>query len=99
MRPHGKKLLVAAVGVAAINYACASATSGNLVAPEPTPDAAAVDADKDVMITSGNLVAPMFDASPADAGKDAAADAKDDAMIISGNLIAPPPDDASTDAK
>ncbi|MFO0662457.1 MAG: hypothetical protein U0174_00815 [Polyangiaceae bacterium] len=68
MKPARKKLLVAAVGVAALNYvgACTSTTSGNLMAPDPS-DAAA---DADVFITSGNLMAPPdAGATDADAGK------------------------------
>jgi len=70
-----RKLLVAAVGVASINYvavACGGATDGG----SPTPP------------TSGNLPAPMVDrppatsgnlAAPLDAGRFDAADADDSA--------------------
>lgn len=75
LKPARKKLLVAAVGVAALNYvgAC-STTSGNLMAPDPS-DAAA---DADAFVTSGNLMAPPdAGATDADAGKqDSGSDAQ-----------------------
>lgn len=75
MRPQRKKLLVATVGVAAINYlACQTSdlfTSGNLVSPRR--DAA------DAFISSGNLVAPV------DAGPDAPTDADLDANPEAGD--------------
>lgn len=70
MRPQRKKLLVATVGVAAINYlACQTSdlfTSGNLVSPPH-------DARADQFVSSGNLVAPV------DAGVDGS-DASDAAL-------------------
>lgn len=86
MKPARKKLLAAAVGVAAINYyGCqTNATSGNLMVPTPE-DAGAEDATADQFISSGNLMAPPGDAgTDADAGSDSAtsdsggADAKTD---------------------
>lgn len=73
MKPSRKKLLIAAVGVAAINYAasCQPITSGNLMAPDTDPTADAAD---DRMISSGNLVLPLVDAGP-DADAADAADA------------------------
>jgi hypothetical protein len=91
MKKQSRKLLVAAAGVAAINYANActsSVNTGNPAFPENTVDAQA-DAKDDALIVSGNLIAP----SERDAGKDVG-DAEPDAMIISGNLIAPPEQDA-----
>lgn len=75
-RHLGRKLLIAAVGVATISYvACNSTTtSGNLVAP---PEDAQVDSGTD---------------ASADAPDTAAADVALDRMAMSGNLIAPPPD-------
>lgn len=76
MRPQRKKLLVATVGVAAINYlACQTSdlfTSGNLVSPRR-------DATPDAFISSGNLVAPI------DAGADAPTDADLDANPEAGD--------------
>lgn len=71
MRQQRRKLLIATVGVAAINYlACESKedlfTSGNLVSPK-------YDATADQFISSGNLMAPP------DAALDASGDAQDDA--------------------
>ena len=80
MKPSRKKLLVAALGVAAINYgaSCHPVTSGNLMAPDPDPTDAAADADaaNDAFITSGNLVAPVSDAGPDSdaAGSDGSSD-------------------------
>lgn len=76
MKLERKKLLVAAAGVAAINYTACSQTltSGNLVAPEPV-DSGAMDAADDRFMMSGNLVAPVEDA-----GADAAQDAEKDAL-------------------
>jgi hypothetical protein len=81
---HGRKLLVATVGVAAVSYVACSNNSrvevtGNLV-PPPQEDAAS-DASSDaaqdsgpVMEVVGNLVAPPIDASsaPIDASSDGA---------------------------
>ena len=70
-----RKLLVAAIGVATINYAAAcgtnNETSGNLPSPPP------IDAASEIPPTSGNLPAPP----PMDASLDAsdAGDASDDA--------------------
>jgi hypothetical protein len=65
MKPQRRKLLIAAAGVAAINYAaCSNSTvSGNLVAPF-IRDAGGQDAVPDQFIMSGNLVAPIEDAGP-----------------------------------
>ena len=64
-----RKLLVAAIGVATVNYvaavACTPPTSGNLPSPRPeTPDAASSSTPHDLVPTSGNLPAPV----PRDAG-------------------------------
>lgn len=90
MKPNKKKLLVATVGLAAINYVGCSSSK------EPTSEDASVDAavadssaNEDAMISSGNLVVPQDDAAVQDAT---------DEMISSGNLVPPPPDDASTDS-
>jgi hypothetical protein len=93
-RVHAKKLLIAAVGVASVNYVVAgcggqSASSGNLV-PPPADASADASHDEDVFIVSGNLAAPPdstggfgYDASEsADATTDAektGADATTDA--------------------
>ncbi len=77
-----RKLLVAAVGVASVSYvACTSSTtSGNLVPPpgDASMDAApdtANEAAADIFIGSGNLVAPLADASAPDGtGVDTGAD-------------------------
>ena len=81
MRPLRKKLLVATVGVAAINYlACQRSdlfTSGNLVSPPQ-------DARADQFISSGNLVAPDAGADAPDvldADLDGSVDAADDAEV------------------
>jgi hypothetical protein len=68
MKLNRKKLLVAAAGVAAINYSACSAG---------TPSGGAVDAGPDQFITSGNLVGPMPDDAAAvqDSGQDAGPDA------------------------
>jgi hypothetical protein len=110
-----KMLLVAAVGVGTVNYvACGDATtSGNFMVLDTTdaavPDAAVpdvattADAADDQFMTSGNLIAPLPDATPdapsttdgaADARSDSAAaqDAALDVFIGSGNLVAPLPD-------
>ena len=79
-----RKLLVAAVGVATINYvavACSSpATSGNLVAPRD--EDASSQPDTAIPPTSGNL-APPPDAGLYDAAD--AADAADDADTDGGD--------------
>ena len=67
-----RKLLVAAIGIATVNYVAAACTpsapptSGNLPAPDPvTPDAATTQTPpRNVPPTSGNLPAPP----PRDAG-------------------------------
>ncbi len=74
----GRKLLVAAVGVATVSYVACSqnTTSGNLVAP---PADAMTDVAPDVGpdAISGNLIAPPPDAAP-DASVDASLDAPRD---------------------
>jgi hypothetical protein len=73
MKPQRKKLLVAAVGVAAINYAACSLssreTSGNLMSYDVDGAAegfdgsfGSTDANPDQFIMSGNLMAPIEDA-------------------------------------
>jgi hypothetical protein len=90
LRKPSRKLLIAAVGVATINYvACGTShppTSGNLPAP---PDDAGVDSGVDAgNPISGNLLPPPDAAQPEeDAGVDSGSP-------ISGNLVPPPPDDA-----
>lgn len=90
-RLNARKLLVAGVGVAAVNYAIACSsneTSGNLVPVEPD-DAGEKDAAEDAFVGSGNLVPP----EPEDAGDASIKDASDaDAFIGSGNLVPPDPD-------
>jgi len=88
----GRKLLVAAVGVATVSYvvACGSTsqgeTSGNLVAP---------DTGSDTFVSSGNLVPP--DTGTPDTSKsEAATDSASDVIpfdVSSGNLV--PPDTGS----
>ena len=67
-----RKLLVAAIGVATVNYVgCeTSSSSGNLPAPQPSDTSKNVG--KTPPPTSGNLPAPFYDA-----GEDADADAGD----------------------
>lgn len=92
---HARKLLVASVGVATINYVAAACgivetgtTSGNLPAPVPS-DASRSDA---IPVTSGNLPSP----APYDAATDVLQDAREDAIPpTSGNLPSPVPIDAS----
>ena len=60
---RGRKLLVASLGVAAMAYACQKSDReaepvGNLVAPEPTPDAAPAEPVDDPPEPVGNLVPP-----------------------------------------
>lgn len=89
-RQNARKLLVAGVGVAAVNYAIAcsnSETSGNLVAP-PADDSGSADAESDAFVGSGNLVPP----EPEDAGSDAKDASDEDAFVGSGNLVPPDPD-------
>jgi len=84
-----RKLLVAAVGVATINYVAAcdgllagktggNETSGNLPSPYPY-DAQVAD---EIPPTSGNLPAPVFDAAADADGGDADTDA--DAEVDGG---------------
>jgi hypothetical protein len=72
LKKHGRKLLVASVGVAAVSYVaangCSSETSGNLVAPpdDGGTSEAATDAPKDNnppfnWDVVANLVAPPRD--------------------------------------
>ena len=71
-----RKLLVAAIGVATINYvgACGNnETSGNLPAPRP------MDASSELPPTSGNLPAPVYPDASTDADAADATDAADDA--------------------
>ena len=98
----GRKLLVAAVGVATINYVAAC---GSSVSTESTD--AGADAKIDSGISSGNLVPPDTGTPPPDIGSgnlvppDTGADdtgAAEDTTpppfdIGSGNLV--PPDDSS----
>jgi hypothetical protein len=80
VRSSGRKLLVASIGVATVTYAACTAGTTNPGVPQ-TGDASSADgtADardvgtSDAFVTSGNLVAPIPDAS--DSGKDAATDA------------------------
>jgi hypothetical protein len=98
-----KRLLIAAVGVASVNYVTAGCgDSGTANAPSSS---SSVDAGPDTFIPVGNLAPPPRDAAAADATQDATADATSDAagdvvtdapedrFIITGNL-APPPIDA-----
>ena len=95
MRPLKKKLLVAAVGVAAMNYACHEkpVQTGNLMAPEPTPpDAGAVEApqtpDASHLVVSGNLMAPP-PPPPTTTAPTPPPDVSH--RIRTGNLMPPPP--------
>ena len=91
MRHTKKKLLVAALGVAAMNYACQDKPmqTGNLMAPEPRPDAGAIQdtppnvQDAGPMIMSGNLMAPP---PPPPTNSPTATH-----RIPTGNLMPPPP--------
>ncbi len=76
----GKKLLIASLGVAAINYAACSSsgtTSGNLLPPpedaarDSVGDATPIDVNPDVPVTSGNLMPPP----PVDSSSDGEMDA------------------------
>lgn len=90
----GKRLLVAAIGVATISYmssqsGCkreptATTTSGNLV--PPPAEAGPVPPDDIGVQSSGNLVPPP----PADAGRveDAGVEVP---LVPTGNLVVPPP--------
>jgi len=87
MKPNKKKLLVATVGLAAINYVGCS-SSNDPGSDDGSADASVTDAatQEDSMISSGNLVGPIpDDASVEDAAEE---------MISSGNLVPPPPEDA-----
>lgn len=80
-----RKLLVAALGVASVNYVVAcgkNVTSGNLPSPQPVPDAGTV------MPVVGNLPAPV----PPDA---APTPPPSSIPPTSGNLPAPVPQDAA----
>jgi hypothetical protein len=59
LRGRSRKLLVAAAGVATLNYAnaCAGVRTGNLVAPEPYLEPSEGQADA-ALLDSGNFVAP-----------------------------------------
>lgn len=93
MRHQRKKLLVAAIGVAAMNYACQEKPpiqTGNLMAPVVTPDAGAVTPpenkpDAEPMIMSGNLMAPP--PPPPTSTPTLGPDHK----LRTGNLMPPPP--------
>ncbi len=71
-----RKLLVAAVGVATLNYLAATActpsppTSGNLPAPTAEPDTGPPP-PREPPPTSGNLMAPPIDTAPMPAAVDA----------------------------
>lgn len=85
-----RKLLVAAVGVATLNYvgvACTPPTSGNLPAPTFEPDAGTTP-PSNIPPTSGNLDAPP---PPADA-----APPKIPLPPTAGNLPAPVPRDGGS---
>jgi hypothetical protein len=80
MNVRTKKLLVAAVGVASVSYlACSSSDTTGASGGD-----ASADATNDALVSSGNLVAPLPEASP-------------DVFMSSGNLVAPLPE-GSTDA-
>ncbi len=92
-KKRGRKLLVAAVGVATVSYvvACGSTTSGNLMPPEDTgkADGGGEAGDAGFDVSSGNLVAP-------DTGTPDTTDAATDTGgfdVSSGNLV--PPDTGS----
>ncbi len=87
-----KKLLVAAVGVAAMNYACHDRPmqTGNLMAPQPTPqDAGSVEVapppDAGPMVVSGNLMAPPPPPPTVTVPPDVSH------RMRTGNLMPPPP--------
>lgn len=96
MRPLKKKLLVAAVGVAAINYACNNdkpIQTGNLMAPPPTPlDAGVAETpqtpDASHLVVSGNLMAPP-PPPPTTTAPTPPPDVSH--RIRTGNLMPPPP--------
>ena len=68
-RRPGRKLLVASIGIAAVNYvACGNTITGNLASP---PDAAKDGGLQDAILA--NLAQP-----PPDAGLDAPSDVKGD---------------------
>ena len=83
-----RKLLVAAIGVATVNYvaavACTPPTSGNLPSPRPETDASS-STPHNIPPTSGNLPSPRpeTDAAPPSI-----------VAPTSGNLPAPVPRDA-----
>jgi len=105
MRHHKKKLLIATVGLAAVNYACQEKpiTTGNLVVPPPQPSASAGPEAMPV----GNLMAPSPTDNPAlvqDAGtKEPPAKGGDagllDHRFRTGNLMPPPPPPPSATKK
>ena len=64
-RFNPRKLLIASIGVAVVNYACSATTTGNPGNPLGSGDAgadASADALNEPPPMSGNLVAPMEDA-------------------------------------
>ncbi len=107
-KPVGRKLLVAAIGVATVSYvvACGGKTDD---AEQGTKDDSGVKADAGPDVSSGNLVPPPDDVGPdissgnlvpppdvMDDAMDEPDTSTDDALgpdISSGNLV-PPPDDA-----
>lgn len=101
-RRQGKRLLVAAVGVATVSYvgsACgvqtSSTTSGNLVPPPPREAAAAEPdaSDRKFISPSGNLMAtPSGLDGSAPSASDASLEMKLEPLPqTSGNLMPPPP--------
>ncbi|MBS2016036.1 MAG: hypothetical protein JST00_24360 [Deltaproteobacteria bacterium] len=86
-RTAPRKLLVAALGVATVNYVVAcgkNVTSGNLPAPDPRPDPSTIP-------VAGNLPAPP---PPDAASPTPTAPPPSSIPPTSGNLPAPPPRDA-----
>lgn len=109
-RRNGKRLLVAAIGVATVSYvgsACgvqtSSTTSGNLVPPPPrdAADVGSPDAsDRNFISPSGNLMATP---TGLDAGQPVPPDASLEINLeppprTSGNLMPPPPPPGSARA-
>lgn len=88
-----KKLLVATVGLAAVNYACQEKpiTTGNLVAPPPpSAEPSATSSVSPQEMPVGNLVAPppMDDAGAKPRATDAGIP---EHRFRTGNLMPPPP--------
>lgn len=86
-----RKLLVAAVGVATLNYlaatACTPPTSGNLPAPTAEPDTGAPPQPTSPPPTSGNLPAPQPTATAPVPTASSTADASTTTAVPSASAV------------